>query len=273
VISSEIANKEAEEIYNRIVKQFKNLSDDPEQIDLQQMWKLFNKLWPKNKSSLPVAKRNHKGRIVSSHKDIKKLLVREYKNRLRCRPTRPDLKAHKIRRNKIFELKIQLAKMKKSPDWTMKQLESALARLKNNKSRDPLGYINEIFKKNVIGDNLKKSLLFMMTQIKKTLTFPDLMKYANITTVPKPGSRLELKNERGIFRCAIVRCILMGLIYELKYETVDSNMSDCQIRARKKKGCKYNINIINGIIHDEQRKMSQSCSRYTIIHRCLIQLT
>ena len=85
----------------------------------------------------------------------------------------------------------------------MKQLESALARLKNNKSRDPLGYINEIFKKNVIGDNLKKSLLFMMTQIKKTLTFPDLMKYANITTVPKPGSRLELKNEHGIFRCAI----------------------------------------------------------------------
>ena len=37
VISSEIANEEAEEIYNRIVKQFKNLSDDPEQIDLQQM--------------------------------------------------------------------------------------------------------------------------------------------------------------------------------------------------------------------------------------------
>ena len=37
VISSEIANKEAEENYNRIVKQFKNLSDDPEQIDLQQM--------------------------------------------------------------------------------------------------------------------------------------------------------------------------------------------------------------------------------------------
>ena len=120
---------------------------------------MFNKLWPKNKSSLPVAKRNHKGRIVSSHKDIKKLLVREYKDRLRCRPTRPDLKAHNIRRNKIFELKIQLAKMKKSPDWTMKQLESALARLKNNKSRDPLGYINEIFKKNVIGDHLKKSLL------------------------------------------------------------------------------------------------------------------
>ena len=45
----------------------------------------------------------------------------------------------------------------------------------------------------------------------------------------------------------------MGLIYELKYETVDSNMSDCQIGARKKKGCKYNIFIINGIIHDVLR--------------------
>ena len=130
------------------------------------MWKLFNKLWPKNKSSVPAAKKNHRGKIVSSHKDIKNLLMREYKDRLRSRPTRPDLKSHKIRRNKIFELKIQLAKTNKSPDFSMKQLESAIANLKNNKSRDPSGYINELFKKTVIGDNLKESLLLMMNKKK-----------------------------------------------------------------------------------------------------------
>ena len=42
----------------------------------------------------------------------------------------------------------------------------------------------------------------------------------------------------------------MGLIYESKYETIDKNMSDCQMGARKKKGCRYNIFILNGIIHE-----------------------
>ena len=51
----------------------------------------------------------------------------EYKDCLRGRPTRPDLKSMKIRKEKIFQLKMKLAKMKKTPDWTMDQLESALA--------------------------------------------------------------------------------------------------------------------------------------------------
>ena len=145
---------------------------------------------------------------------------------------------------------MNLAEANKSPDWNMEQLESSLARLKNNKSRDPKGYINEIFKKGVIGEDLKKSLLIMMNRIKKTLSIPDLMRFANISTVPKKGSRLELKNQRGIFRCTIARCVLMVLIYESKYETIDKNMSDCQMGARKKKGCRYNIFILNGIIHE-----------------------
>ena len=84
------------------------------------------------------------------------------------------------------------------------------------------------------------------------------MNYANITTVPKQGSRIEPRNERGIFRVAVVRYILMRLIYDMKYPTIDRNMSDCQMGARKKKGCKNNIFIINGIIHEvmKSKKMS-----------------
>ena len=156
IISSEIADFEAEEVYNKIVNQFKDIGDNSEQINLQQMWKLFNRMWPKHTGSKPVAKRNLKGKIVTSHKYIKTLLAREYKDRLRGRPTRPDLKSMKIRKDKIIQLNMKLAKMKKTPDWTMEQLECALSRLKNNKSRDPHGYISEIFKKGVIGDNLKR---------------------------------------------------------------------------------------------------------------------
>ena len=76
------------------------------------------------------------------------------------------------------------------------------------------------------------------------------MNYANITTVPKKGSKIRLENERGIFRVAVVRYILMRLIYNEKYQIIDENMSDCQMGGRKNKGCRNNIFIINGIIHD-----------------------
>ena len=76
------------------------------------------------------------------------------------------------------------------------------------------------------------------------------MNIANITTVPKKGSKLKLENERGIFRLSVLRSILMRLIYNDKYDIIDQNMSDNQMGARKKKGCRQNIFIINGIIHD-----------------------
>ena len=41
----------------------------------------------------------------------------------------------------------------------------------------------------------------------------------------------------------------MRLIYDKKYPVVDQNMSDCQMGARKNKGCKNNIFIVNGIMH------------------------
>ena len=78
------------------------------------------------------------------------------------------------------------------------------------------------------------------------------MNFANITTVPKKGSKLLLQNERGIFRVPVVRSILMRLIYNKKYPEIDYLMSDCQMGGRKRKSCKNNIFILNGLIHDVQ---------------------
>ena len=94
------------------------------------------------------------------------------------------------------------------------------------------------------------SLLLMFNKAKKKQLIAAFMNYANITTVPKRGSRLLLVNERGIFRVAVVRYILMRLIYNSKYPEIDENISDCQMGGRKGKSCKNNIFIINGIIHD-----------------------
>ena len=256
-IDRNISEIEALNNRNKIVKNFKSFSDHPETINLQEMWKRNKKLWPKVGNNLPTAKKNHKGKLVSNPGAIRKLLAREYKDRLRRRPVRPDITEIRIRRKEITKMKLKLAGMRKSRDWTMDDLEEALRNLKNNKSRDFEGYLNELFKLDTIGDNLKKSLLVMFNKLKQMKLIPMFMNICNVTTVPKKGSKTELRNERGIFRVPIVRYILMRLLYNMKYWEIDENMSDCQMGARKGKSCKNNIFIVNGIIHDvrKSRKM------------------
>ena len=60
-------------------------------------------------------------------------------------------------------------KTKKSEKWQIEDLNKVLKNLKNNKSRDPQGYINEIFKPNVCGKNLSDSLLLLANEIKAEL--------------------------------------------------------------------------------------------------------
>ena len=250
LLNTKISEFEAEENRNKIMKEFKTFSDNPEGINLHQMWQRLKKICPKSGTTLPTAKKNHRGRIVSAPGELKKLLAKEYKERLRDRPRRPDLSHLDERRNEIFQRKLKLAEANESREWNMDDVDQALKDLKTNKSRDYEGLINEIFKHPVIGNDLKSSLLTMFNRLKKEKMISEFMNYANITTIPKKGSRLELKNERGIFRVPVPRTILMRMIYNDKYPVIDANMSDCQMGARKNKGCKNNIFIVNGIIHD-----------------------
>ena len=249
-----ISDQEAKENRDKILNQFSYFNKNPEKIDRQKMWKKLKNVCPKLKPTLPSAKRNFKGKIVSSQQDIKNVLAAEYKNRLRTRPLRQDLKMVGNLKSEIFEMKMKLAKMKKTKEWSENDLEIALKDLKNNKSRDFQGYANEIFKNGIIGTDLKKSLLIMFNSLKKEKLIPQFMNIANVTTVPKTGSKLEPGNERGIFRVEILRSILMRLVYNTKYYDIDENISDCQMGARKGKGCRSNIWILNGIIFENIKR-------------------
>ena len=116
---------------------------------------------------MPTAKKDHKGNLVTHPQDIKKLLAKEFKERLRSRPVRPDLGDLEERREEIFDMHLKLAEETPSSLWKMADLENALSGLKNNKSRDHAGYANELFKNNMIGTDLKLSLLIMCNKLKK----------------------------------------------------------------------------------------------------------
>ena len=58
-----------------------------------------------------------------------------------------------------------------------------------------------------------------------------------------------MENERGIFGLTVTRMILDKLIYKEEYDTIESNMSDSNIGARKKKNIRNHLFIIYGIIN------------------------
>ena len=204
--------------------QFKKFSADNGSVSVSEMWKLKKELWPKNKESIPSGKINHQGKLVTSPDEIQTLLSKEYEERLRPRPTHPNFKGIFETKKETFKVKLDQARSNKSPDWKMADLEEVLVDIKKNKSRDPFGLNRSIFHAKCIGSNLKKSLLVMFNKIKNIGKLPDFMKKATILTIPKTGSKLLLKNERGIFVLSSVRTILMRLVYKTKYETINSRM-------------------------------------------------
>ena len=158
------------------MKNYAYFSENPDKLEMQKI-RILKSICPKLKPSLPCAKRNIRGNIMSSQKDIKKFLAAEYKNRLRIRPMRIDLKMVQNRKRRIFYLKMKLSKMVKSKPWSECDLELALRDLKRNKSRDFQGYVNEIFKNEIKGSDLKKSLLIMFNNLKRESLIPKFMIY------------------------------------------------------------------------------------------------
>ena len=247
-ISDIIAEEERSKSY-----QFKKFCAQNGSVSVSEMWKLKKKLWPKQKESIPTGKTNHQGKLVTSPDEIKTLLSKEYKERLRPRPEHPGFKDIFKIKKEAFEEKMKEAKLNKSPEWTMKELEEVLQDVNPNKSRDPFGINRSIFHTKCIGNNLKESLLLMFNKIKEVGELPSFMKEATITTIPKSGSKMLLKNERGIFILSSVRTILMRLLYQTKYDVINSNMSDSNVGGRRNMSCINHIFVINGIIHETTR--------------------
>ena len=103
----------------------------------------------------------------------------------------------------------------------------------------------------VIGEDLKKSLLILFNKIKDSGSIPPFMRLANIHAIYKVRGEIpELDSDRGIFIVSIFRYMLMRLIYRDKYTIIDKNMSDSNIGSRKKKNIRNHIYVVNSIIQD-----------------------
>ena len=122
-------------------------------------------------------------------------------------------------KDKVAEKFMEASKNNKTNPWEMADLEIVLKNLKNNESREPNGLINELFKEETAGDDLKRATLILMNRIKDQLIYPKCLEACNITSICKlKGPRNQFSSYRGIFRVSIFRAILDRLIIQQRIQ-------------------------------------------------------
>ena len=233
-----------------IVKQhIKDIETKDGNFSQLKLWKLKQKLCPKVPDP-PMAKRDENETLITSPELLRSLYLRTYKHRLRNREMKEDLMDIFFLKEELWISRLKELKKVKTVPWDIFELREALKTLKNNKTTDPNGMTNELFKEGCLGKDLEKALLDFFNGIKDTFFIPNFLAKENISTIYKnKGSRLDMENDRGIFILTALKKILDKLIFLEKYDDVDNHMSDSNVGARKGRNVKNHLFIIYGIIN------------------------
>ena len=257
-VDKELADKCARDNYIKIKDEIKGMDCEEGGMNVGKLWQLKKKLSPRGHDP-PTAMMDSKGNLVTSTAGIEKLATEHFQKVLENRKMKDEPKHIQIDKEELAKHRLDLARDKKSPPWTMEDLETVLKFLKNNKCRDPIGNINEIFKNNVAGGDLKVAILLLMNHIKNKHEYPELIRLCNITSIYKKGKRSDFNNYRGIFRVVIFRSILDRLIYNDIYPIIDSNLSDANVGSRKGRNVRDNLFVLCAIMNSVKSGNEEPC--------------
>ena len=222
------------------------------------MWRLKSKLIPRELDP-PMAKLDDQGNLITAPTALRQLYLDHYTDRLRHRTIKADYVESYEKKTKLWNLRFQRARLSKSKDWTDDDLTKTLKSLKSNKTRDPSGLLNELFKYPVIGADLENSILNFVNGVKEHYFVPEIMQLSNITTIHKKNMpKYSLNSDRGIFTQSIFKKIIDLLIYHDKYSLLDNAMTDSNIGARKGRNIRNHLFLIYGVINSVLKSES-SC--------------
>ena len=91
-----------------------------------------------------MALEDKKGNLITNYISIRKLALEAIVERLRKRPMHPNLRSMEKAKTRLTKLRLNIATRRKSPQWTMTNMEKAIQSMKKNKCRDSDGLINEL---------------------------------------------------------------------------------------------------------------------------------
>ena len=113
-IEEKLASKMSEDLYNIVKEEVKAVESDKGGFNSGHLWKIKNKLKPKNKSP-PTAMLNKEGTLVTSSEDIKVATMDHFKQVLKNRPIIHDLKEYKEERETLCEQRLKIASKNITP--------------------------------------------------------------------------------------------------------------------------------------------------------------
>ena len=114
-----------------------------------------------------MAKRDKNGNLITSPNLLKKLYLDTYKERLKSREMKPELLDLYFLKSELWDLRLEQLEQTKTRPWAVEDLDRVLKDLKRNKTRDPHGLVNEVFKPGVLGEDLKLGMLSLFNCIKQ----------------------------------------------------------------------------------------------------------
>ena len=236
----------ADKNYKKVKHELEKLKPHDGKLDNKQVWKLKKALCP-NALDAPCAMDDANGNLITSDKALQKRALHVYSDRLEGNKIEDNLKDLEDDTNLLCELRVKVSKENKTQPWTMEDMMEVLKHLKMDKSRDPDGWANELFKKDAAGTDLLEATLKLMNLIKSKQVYPNILEKCNITSIHKKKSKRDFENYRGIFRVQVLRSILDRLMYNDSYYTIDSNLTDGNVGARKHRSVRDNIFVLGAI--------------------------
>ena len=135
VLKLEEQIKEEEAKLNR-KKLIENVKTIKESDVSRGIWKLKEKYFPKQKSSVPVAKKNKEGQLITNEAELKKLYLDNFIHQMSDGPILPELQSYEKEVNEKFKNVLQQTSKEKSPPWNMTELDKVLRKLNLKQSQD-----------------------------------------------------------------------------------------------------------------------------------------
>ena len=266
-IENQLATKYSEEFFERIKEETNDVDCEDGGISAGKLWSLKKKIFPKSRDPPTAMVDPKSGNLLTTEEKIEEAALNVYKERLRNRPMNKNIEHIKDAKEMLCKKLLELAKCNKTPAWTIKDLNLVLKNLKKQKSRDPYGLANDLFRPEVAGSDLKLALLKLMNKIKDDQEYPRNLELCNISSIWKSkGSRSSFDSYRGIFRVTIFRSILERLIYNDEYKNLDKNLTDSNVGARKNRNIRDNIFVLNAIVNSVKKETDNGidCQIYDI---------
>ena len=272
----------AESNYRKIKEEIAHIKVDEGGIHSGSLWRLKKKISPRCRDP-PTAMLDPSGNLLTSPEAIDELALITYKERLQNRKMRPNLIHLQKEKEELCMQRLEAAKSNKTAPWTMDQLDVVLKYLKRNKSRDPLGLANEICLPGVAGKDMKNAILKLMNRVKFDQDYPNILEIYNISSIYKNKCNInDFNNYRDIVRVPILRTILDRLIYNDEYETIDEELTDSNVGARKNRNIRDNIFVLNAVTNtvvngtevdvDVQVFDVEKCFDALWVHECINDL-